>query len=89
MATFVSRSKENSRKPLKPLFGAAANIVKRIGCKVIAARIETIGRIKHARPMERTNGTGTSSKVANPNATVIPEITAVRPAVLIVWASGS
>ena len=89
IAKFVRRSKENSSTPLKPTVGSTANIVKRIGCKVMAARIETIGRIKQARPMERTNGTGTKSNVAKPKATVIPEITAVRPAVFIVWAIGS
>ncbi|CAB4539786.1 unannotated protein [freshwater metagenome] len=89
IAKFVRRSKENSRTPLKPTFGAAANLDKRIGCKVTAARIDTRGRTKQARPIDRTNGTGTNNKVAKPNATVNPEITAVRPAVFIVCAIGS
>ena len=89
IARFVKRSKEKSRNPVKPFFGALAKRDRRTGCKVIAARIDMRGTTKQASPIDRTNGTGTNSKVAKPNATVNPEITAVRPAVFIVCAIGS
>ena len=75
--------------PLKEREESIPKCVSKTGCRVAAAAIETSGTTKQARPSERTNGIGTNNKVANPKATVNPEITAVLPAVFIVASSRS
>ncbi len=54
------------------------------GCSVAAAAIDASGTRKPPTPIDRMNGTGTSSSSASPIATVIPEKTTARPAVAIV-----
>ncbi len=66
------------RAPRRPANESSA------GCSVAAAAIDASGTMKPPTPIERTNGTGTSSSSASPIATVIPEKMTERPAVPIV-----
>ena len=83
-AILVKKSKLLSSNPLNRFEESPPKCFNRIGCNEAAAAIETSGTTKQANPNERTNGIGTKTRVANPNATVSPEITAVRPAVCMV-----
>ena len=67
----------------------APKIARSAGSSVRAALMETRGMSRPPMPMERMNGSGISTSIASPIATVAPEKSTARPAVFIVVRSAS
>ena len=59
------------------------------GSRVADAAIDTSGIKTPPAPIERMNGSGISSNAARPIATVVPENSVARPAVIIVVCSAA
>ncbi len=74
---WASRSTLWRRSRRSPMLG------RRIGSRVSAARTETIGIIRPPKPIERMNGTGTTTIASRPIPTVTPLTATAWPAVFI------